>query len=152
MFFLLACSPAKKLTNSNRNMLKGSWTLTNVEYSNTKDKFKSILFGEADISCFIGSQWNFIENNNTGTYTLATNNTCSGATREIKWDVLNLDGTDHFQFKRLEADVKAKAITAGYRLQLSNATENSVKMIQPANSNGEAINLIYTFTKNNIKK
>jgi hypothetical protein len=146
--FIFSCSATQKPSGANKIKINGSWTLQNIDYSNTKDQFKTSLFGEADSECFVGSQWNFIQNNNSGTYTLVSNQNCSGVSRQIKWDIINQGEVQFFQFKRLEPEVKAKNITAGYRLQIASSTENSIQMIQNANVNGELINLIYTFSKN----
>ena len=148
LFAIYSCSPTQKAVTSSKNKINGSYTLVSIEYSNTQDKFNSVLFGEAAIDCFRGSQWNFIENNNSGKYTIQSNADCSGATRNIKWNLIDEGGQQFFQFKRLEDGFKAKDITAGYRLQLTSITADGIQMIQSANANGQSLNLIYTFTKN----
>lgn len=149
ILFIFSCTTTQKVSSStNKIKLNGSWTLQNINYSNVTDKFKTSLFGEGDSECFVGSQWNFIQNNNSGSYSLVSNPNCSGVSRQIKWDIISQGETQYFQFKRLEPAVKAKNITAGYRLQVSSSTESSIQMIQNANVDSEVITLIYTFIKN----
>jgi hypothetical protein len=152
LFSLFSCSSVQKNSGASKNKINGSWGLFNIEYNNTKGKFKSTLFNDADLACFIGSQWSFIGNNNSGNYTIRSNEKCSGATRQIKWDIIKEGEIQYFQFKRLEEGVKSKAISTGYRLQLAMVTENSIQMIQNVDVNGKVFKLIYTFAKNNTKK
>lgn len=122
--------------------MKGTWQITSVDYDQS---FKVRPFDEgADAQCFVGSQWMLIPNNYSGTYTLNGGGDCPTVTQPIKFEVAN--GTE-FKFKKIAADTKAKANTAGYSLNLMNRTADTFTLEQTVPSNGEVVRIQYNFQK-----
>lgn len=139
----VAMFSCKTATNTKNDVptqikLKGEWTLTNVEYPSG---YKVTSFHVADAKCFEGSQWKFVSNNNSGTVTLNHPGDCPAFNSRIIWNIKQ-DGTFNLKFI---GDEKAKHITTGYNLTVSNITDNTFELID---SSTEAT-IVYSFTKNN---
>lgn len=119
--------------------LKGEWTLTNVNYPSG---FKVTSFNVADAKCFEGSQWKFVSNNNTGTVTLNNNtSSCPQYNSKIIW---NIKQDTSFNLKFI-GDDKAKHVTTGYNLTVSEITDNTFELID----NSTEATIVYSFVKNN---
>lgn len=140
----VSCSTAKT-AQSNRAeflQLKGDWQITSVDY----DKNFSVKpFDEgADAQCFVGSTWKLVPNNYTGNYTLNGGGNCPSVMQPIKFEVVN---GNEFKFKKLIEGSKAKAVTAGYSLNLVSQTAESFSLEQNIPSTGENVRIVYNFSK-----
>ena len=97
--FAVSCSSANQAQNARADFmkLKGSWEISSVDYDK---QYKIKPFDEgADAQCFVGSQWNLVPNNNTGSYALAGGGDCPTVTRAIKFDV---NSEKQFSFKVID--------------------------------------------------
>ncbi len=142
--FLMSCSTAKTAQNNKAEFLKlkGDWEITSVDYAKS---YKVKPFDEgADAQCFVGSHWKLVPNNYTGTYTLNGGGSCPSVTQAIKFEVVN---GNEFKFKKLLEGTKAKAVTAGYSLNLINQTEDQFSLEQNIPSNGEYVRIVYNFQR-----
>ena len=142
--FLVSCSTAKQAQASRDDFykLKGNWEVTSVDY---EKGYKIKPFDEgADAQCFVGSQWNLVPNNNTGSYSLSGGGDCPTVTRAIKFDVSK---DKEFSFKVIDAGVKAKNVTAGYVLDFQNQTPTSFTLVQNVPFEGKILKVYYNFTK-----
>lgn len=131
-----------KLDNKTERMLKGNWTLSAVNFPGS-DYLTVKSFKLDDSKCFIGSQWNFISNNNKGYFTL-NSATCKSFSSPIKWYV-NKDG--EFVLKIIN-NYKAKEVNTGFVLKLKNVTATSFELIDNIDVSGSINNITYTFLKN----
>ena len=142
--FAVSCSSANQAQNARADFmkLKGSWEISSVDYDK---QYKIKPFDEgADAQCFVGSQWNLVPNNNTGSYALAGGGDCPTVTRAIKFDVSK---DKEFSFKVIDAGVKAKNVTAGYVLDFQNQTTTSFTLVQNVPFEGKILKVYYNFTK-----
>ncbi|WP_374363674.1 hypothetical protein [Cloacibacterium sp.] len=142
--FAVSCSSANQAQNARADFmkLKGSWEISSVDYDK---QYKIKPFDEgADAQCFVGSQWNLVPNNNTGSYALAGGGDCPTVTRAIKFDVSK---DKEFSFKVIDAGVKAKNVTAGYVLDFQNQTPTSFTLVQNVPFEGKILKVYYNFTK-----
>ena len=142
--FLVSCSTAKQAQASRDDFykLKGNWEVTSVDY---EKGYKIKPFDEgADAQCFVGSQWNLIPNNNTGSYSLSGGGDCPTVTRAIKFDV---NSEKQFSFKVIDAGVKAKNVTVGYVLDFQNQTPTTFTLVQNVPFEGKILKVYYNFTK-----
>ena len=133
-----------KLDRPSQVMVKGNWKITNVTYPGS-DYIKVNSFDIADSKCFIGSQWNFISNNNKGSMTL-NSSSCPAFTSPIVWSI-NKDGI--FVLKIVEPGVKSKNVTQGYLLKVANQSETSFQLIDAINVGGQNKDVVYQFEKLN---
>lgn len=142
--FAVSCSSANQAQNARADFmkLKGSWEISSVDYDK---QYKIKPFDEgADAQCFVGSQWNLIPNNNSGSYALAGGGDCPTVTRAIRFDVSK---DKEFSFKVIDAGVKAKNVTAGYVLDFQNQTPTSFTLVQNVPFEGKILKVYYNFTK-----
>lgn len=142
--FAVSCSSANQAQNARADFmkLKGSWEISSVDYDK-QCKIKPFDEG-ADAQCFVGSQWNLVPNNNTGSYALSGGGDCPTVTRAIKFDVSK---DKEFSFKVIDAGVKAKNVTAGYVLDFQNQTPTSFTLVQNVPFEGKILKVYYNFTK-----
>lgn len=142
--FAVSCSSANQAQNARADFmkLKGSWEISSVDYDK---QYKIKPFDEgADAQCFVGSQWNLVPNNNTGSYALSGGGDCPTVTRAIKFDVSK---DKEFSFKVIDAGIKAKNVTAGYVLDFQNQTPTSFTLVQNVPFEGKILKVYYNFTK-----
>ncbi len=142
--FLTSCSTAKTAQANRAEFmkLKGDWQITSVNYDNN---YKVKPFDEgADAQCWVGSTWKLVPNNYTGNYTINGGGDCPSVTQSFKFDVLN---GSQFQFKKIADGTKAKQNIAGYVLNLVGQTENSFTLQQNIPSDGQNVQINYTFQK-----
>ena len=132
-----------KLDNKTERILKGSWTLTTVNFPGS-DYLKVNSFNLEDSQCFIGSDWNFVSNNNKGSMQLQnTRSACKNFSSPITW-YINKDG--NFIFKIIN-NYKAKTVGSGFVLSIKNVTETSFKLVDTINVAGSIKNITYLFQK-----
>ncbi len=147
VFTLVSCkstSPVEtKLDMKTEVALKGDWILSQVSYPNSQ-YVKLNSFDLVDSNCFVGSKWNFISNNNKGSFSL-TNSSCSLYSSDITWYV-NKEG--RFVMKILDAE-KAKRVGTGYVLDLVNVTETTFQLIDHVSIAGKNTAVTYQFVRNN---
>jgi len=135
---------SKKLDRPTQVAIKGNWVITNVSYPGS-DYIKVNSFDLADSKCFIGSNWNFISNNNKGTMSLAAIN-CTEFSSPIVWSINN---QGLFVLKVLDAGIKAKKVREGYLLKVAGLTENSFQLVDNINVGGQTKEVIYQFQRAN---
>jgi hypothetical protein len=135
---------SKKLDSPTQVAIKGNWVITNVSYPGS-DYIKVNSFDLADSKCFIGSNWNFISNNNKGTMSLAAIN-CTEFSSPIVWSINN---QGLFVLKVLDAGIKAKKVREGYLLKVAGLTENSFQLVDNINVGGQTKEVIYQFQRAN---
>lgn len=143
---MLSCGSTKVVRNSEKD-LKGNWTLTSFNYSKT-GSFKVGLFNDASTNCFEGSTWEFIPNNNSGTYQI-TDGDCETGPRKFKFYIQEIDeATGLYDFLLKPTDAKGKSDTnQGYRLKLAGITENTMQWRQTITLDGSPFTIFMNFTK-----
>ncbi|WP_073148142.1 lipocalin family protein [Mesonia phycicola] len=147
---LFACGTTKIERQAERTF-KGSWTLNNVTYPNSDGFVDVTLFQDASANCFRNSQWNFISNNNKGTYTLSGAN-CNEGTRNFIWAVQeeNADsGLYDFTLKPINDGENARKINTGFRLNLVSLSETNMVWEQTVSYEGQPFIIRMNFSKSN---
>lgn len=142
---LIGCksNPTTKLDMKSEVALKGNWVVTNVSYPGS-EYIKVTSFNIAEAQCFIGSQWKFVSNNNTGEMAL-NNSKCTVYGSHITW-YINKEGNVVMKF--LSEGIKAKHTTSGYVLRVANITENSFQLIDTINVGSKPTEVVYQFSRN----
>lgn len=137
--------PSTKGTANLQKTINGPWILNTVTYEDNEGKFTSILFNDADATCFEGTEWYFRNNNNTGSYIIESSDNCSGGERFFRWSILN---TGQLQFKSIDSKYKDISGGLGYRLDIANLDDSQMVMKSRVSVEGEPITIVYSFTKN----
>lgn len=146
---LQSCSISKEVRQQ-RNLISGTWILTDISYENNEGSFSATLFNDADAICFEDSNWFFRDNNSTGRYTIKQGSLCEGGDRSIRWSVLKNPESYSSQLQFKFIDDKRKDISGGlgYRLNIERLTATEMRLKSNVRVDGEAISVIYEFQKN----
>ena len=146
VFLLFSCSPTK-VVRSTQKGLKGNWILSSI----TTDQGNLVnikeLFNQASPDCFEGSKWNFVNNNNSGTYTFQ-NAGCNASANSIKWFMEENGDEVNFLWKFIPEGIKAKDVKTGYMMKLLSQSETEFTLAQDANFEGGIITIYYHFIRN----
>lgn len=148
MFLFTSCSVSKEARSMKRN-INGNWVLETVTVEGITGVVKTKVFNEADLGCFIGSEWNFISNNSMGSYMLVDKSkNCTRLTRFIRWSIYEPEGAaKEFQFKRLDDKENAMDNGDGYRLTVTEINSNNFKLRSNLVFDGHSGAIIYNFVK-----
>jgi hypothetical protein len=143
-----ACSVSKEARSIKRN-INGNWVLETVTTEGITAVVKTKVFNEADLACFIGSEWNFIANNSMGSYTLVDKSkNCTPVKRFIRWSVYEpADAAKEFQFKRLDDKKNAMDNGDGYRLTVTEYSDTNLKLKSDIVFESRTVSIIYNFVK-----
>lgn len=144
-----SCSVSNEARGMKKN-INGNWILQTITAEGITGVVKTRVFNEADLSCFIGSEWNFISNNSMGSYTLVDKSkNCTQLKRFIRWSIFEPENAaKEFQFKRLDDKKNAMDNGDGYRLTVTEVNSNTLKLRSDITVDGKSGALIYNFVKN----
>jgi hypothetical protein len=140
---LFSCS-AHKVQGVNLN---GSWVLNNVniEGVNNPSDYKITAFNDVSANCLVGSVW-FLTQSGNATYTVQQSDSCTGGARPIFWSLSDDNGVKYFQFKHID-NAKARNVTEGYRLELTNVTNSGFTLREPTQLGNNNAYVVYNFSK-----
>ena len=132
-----------------KKTIDGNWILQTITTEGITGVAKTTIFNEAEFSCFIGSEWNFISNNSMGSYTLVDQGKgCPQIKRFIRWSVYEPKDMDkEFQFKRLDDKKNAMDNGDGYRLKFASIGDNNMSLRSDIAFGGSTGAIIYNFVK-----
>ncbi|MDG1572892.1 lipocalin family protein [Robiginitalea sp. M366] len=145
---LQGCSISKSV-RAQRNLISGTWNLTDVRYQNNTGAFQATLFDDADAICFEDSEWFFRDNNSTGRYTITQGSLCQGGDRFFRWSVIERPESYKpiFQFKFIDENRKDIGGGTGYRLNIESLTAETMQLSSNVQVDGAPITIVYTFNK-----
>lgn len=136
---LLTACGATKIERQAQQTLKGEWTLNRISYPNSEGIFKVAMFNDASASCFTGSTWAFVPNNNHGTYTI-TDGSCSTGERQFIFDVIEAvpdSGIFDFTLKPMGDKENPRKVNTGYRMNLVSLSGSSMVWEQQVSLEGK---------------
>ncbi|MFV8282183.1 lipocalin [Christiangramia marina] len=146
---LASCGGTSKVAKEARKSFDGQWTLTSVTYPNNPGQFNVTLFNEAQASCFENSNWDFVSNNNRGTYTVSGTG-CDGQTNQFIWSIDEENtpqGIYDFLLKPTNEDYKSTTGNEGFRLNLQSLTDTNMTWSQTVSLDGSPFTIEMNFTK-----
>ena len=121
--------------------------LSSVNY-NTKHTLSVNLLNHDSAKCFEGGIWQFIPNNNTGTYTINAPG-CTESVRHFIFTIQEIDAqTGYYDFLLKPTNQKGKSETnTGYRLELTSINETNMQWHQTVLVNGKPFRITMNFLK-----
>lgn len=146
---LLTSCGATRIENQAQRTMKGDWTLNRISYPDASGIFTVNLFDDASASCFTGSDWNFIPNNNHGSYTI-NSGSCATGTRNFIFDVIETapdSGVFDFTLKPVAEGENPRKNNTGYRMNLVSLSENSMVWEQYVTLDGKPFTIRMNFSK-----
>ena len=147
---VLSSCGASQVQREARKTFNGGWTLSNISFPNSSDGLQVTLFEDATADCLRNSNWNFISNNNEGTYTL-TSATCDTSTRHFIWSIDEVNaatGTYNLLLKPTNADHESTTGNQGFRINIVTLTDTNMVWEQTVNFEGEPFTIRMNFNKN----
>ncbi|ARN77736.1 hypothetical protein BST97_06840 [Nonlabens spongiae] len=115
---------------------KGNWTLASVDFDGYR-KYNVTLFNDTDTDCFLVSDWNFVSNNNKGSYEI-TSNSCETGKRYFIWVLDSASRT--FKLKPTDEDYNS-VDDLGYTLNIKSVSENQIILGQRLTIDGGPVNM-----------
>lgn len=148
MIVFVSCKTSKTIIQSKR-VVKGNWELRSISHDQT-GTYKIKLIQDATETCFEGSTWRFISNNNSGLYTI-NNSSCAVGDRNFIFTIQEIDsetGLYDFLLKPTSKLGKAnKDQTKGYRFSLVHLDTETMQWQQTVNVEGSPVTISLNFNK-----
>ena len=146
VFTILSCGTSKVVTQS-KKIIKGNWIVDNITYSEN-GKFNVTMLNDATSTCFEGSIWRFIPNNNTGIYTI-NNENCLIGERYFVFTIQEVDPTTGlYDFLLKPTDSKNKSTdNKGFRLNLTQLSETTMQWEQTVILESKPFKININFSK-----
>lgn len=143
---VLSCGTSKTVRDS-KKVIKGEWTLNSITY-NEIGTYNVTLLNDVSKDCFEGSTWQFIPNNNTGTYAI-NEGSCSTGVRNFVFTIQEVNAeTGLYDFLIKPTDAKHRSNTdQGFRLSLSSLSETSMQWKQTVYVDGKPFIITMNFNK-----
>lgn len=139
---LMSCGTSKVVIAAKKT-IKGNWSLSSITYDKP-GTYKIKLLDDVSKECFQASTWQFIPNNNTGTY-----ETCETGERYFNFTIQEVDaetGLYHFLLK--PTDEKGKSETnRGFRIELSELSDTEMQWQQTVSVDGSPFTISMNFVK-----
>lgn len=146
--FLVSCGTSR-IANEARDTMRGDWQLTSITYPGNNQNVQVSLLNDISASCLENSSWIFVSNNNTGSYD-PSGMTCDTNRRFFRWSIDDSNaamGTYDLMFKPTNADYKSEMGNQGYRINLTNLSEDQMVWEQTVNFEGKPFTIRMNFNK-----
>ncbi len=150
LFIISSCSSSKE-ARTYKKTVNGNWQLQTITTEGITGKIKAQVLDEADFNCFVGSRWNFNQNNSLGYYNISKNGgECAAVKRNIRWSIFE-EGTapKALQYKRLDNKYNdLEAGKAGFRFTILKLDDTSMQLKSDISFEGKPASFIYNFVRN----
>jgi len=146
---IFACGTSSKVIKTSKKTIKGAWNLQEITYSDY-GTFKITFFNDVKKDCLVGSNWDFVSNNNSGIYTIVNEN-CLKGDRNFVFTIQEINfetGLYDFLLKPVN-EKKKSSDNKGYRLRLAQLSDTSMQWEQSASIDGKTFKINMNFVKNN---
>ena len=146
LLMIMSCGSSKTVRTS-KQVIKGDWTLNSITY-NEIGKYNITLLNDTSKDCFEGSTWQFIPNNNTGTYSI-NETSCSTGVRNFVFTIQEISAeTGLYDFLLKPTDAKSKSETnQGFRLSLKALSDTVMQWEQTVSVDGKPFTITMNFNK-----
>lgn len=148
MLFLVSCGSSDVVKEAGKT-INGNWRLSSVTYPGNEANLQVTLLNDVPAKCLENSSWNFISNNNTGSYEPAGMG-CQSGTNFFIWSVneMSAAGTSYdLLYKPTDDDHKSTTGNQGYRLNLTNLTGDQMVWEQTITFEGRPFTIRMNFNK-----
>lgn len=144
---VLASCGVSKTERQAQKTFKGDWTLNSVQLPSAL--VDVALFDDVDTRCFENSEWNFVPNNNKGTYQIYNEN-CQTGKRKFRWNIQENkeDGEYYFTLKQEVDGVNIRQEKRGFRLKLVYLDDQQMNWEQTVSYEGKPFTIKMSFSKN----
>lgn len=146
LLMVMSCGSSKTVRTS-KKIIKGDWTLNSIIYNRT-GTYNVTLLNDASKICFEGSTWQFIPNNNTGTYSI-NETSCSTGLRNFVFTIQEINAkTGLYDFLLKPTNEKSISETnQGFRLRLKALSDTVMQWEQTVLVDGKPFIITMNFNK-----
>lgn len=126
---VLSCGASNKLTREAETAINGVWILKKASYqTNHAGRYIVTIFNDIPLNCIQNTNWEFISNNNTGSYALSGTSCPSQDIQNFIWSVpKEMYGFNHsIMLKPVNQYMKSDIQNKGYRMQLYELKERTM--------------------------
>ncbi|MFD2562279.1 hypothetical protein [Aquimarina rubra] len=126
---LLGCGASDKLTRVAESSINGVWILKEVNFDTAgKGTYTITILDNIPLKCIENTNWEFISNNNTGSYALSGSYCSTKGIQNFIWSVpKEMYGFNHsILLKPVNAKMKSEKNNKGYRMQLYELGEDNM--------------------------
>lgn len=148
--FLGSCGSSGEVVREARRTISGDWTLTSITYPNTTGTFNVNLFRDTTAECLQNSEWNFISNNNTGSY-VPSGTQCNADPRFFVWSVNEVDAAGEnydFMLKPTDGRNRTTSDDQGFRINLVSLDQTQMVWEHTVTFEGSPFTVRMNFNKN----
>ncbi len=146
----LSCGASDKLTRAAERSINGIWILRKVDLdTNHKGTFKIKLLDNIPTECIENTNWEFISNNNTGSYALSGYSCRQNGIYNFIWSIpKEMYGFNHsILLKPVNKKMKSELNNKGYRMQLYELGTNTMTWSHDRIVDGEKFTILLKFEK-----
>lgn len=147
---VLASCGASQVQKEARKTVNGDWTLSSISFPGNAANVQVTLFEDSTADCLRNSSWNFISNNNRGSY-VSSNAQCDTSPRHFIWSIDEVDanaGTYNLLLKPTDSDYDSTTGNQGFRINLVTLTDTDMVWEQIVNFEGKPFTIQMNFNKN----
>lgn len=148
MVFLVSCG-SSRVVNEARDTMKGDWQLTSITYPGNDQNVNVSLLNDIPARCLEGSTWNFISNNNTGSF-IPSGISCDSGTRFFIWSIDGSNaamGNYDLMIKPTNSDYKSEMGNKGFRINLTHLSGSQMTWEQTVTFEGRPFTIRMNFNK-----
>lgn len=148
LLFAVACGPGK-VAKEARATFDGGWVLTDVTYPNNSGEFNVTLLNDVSAECMENSTWDFVSNNNRGSYTVVGAD-CDSGERNFIWSIDDANAqADSYDFLLKPTDDNYDSTTGdqGFRMNLVSLSGSSMIWEQTVTLEGSPFVIRMNFNK-----
>ena len=146
--FLISCGSARVVEEA-RETMSGDWQLTDINYPGNDQDVEVSLLNDIPATCLEGSTWNFISNNNTGSFVNSGIN-CESETEFFIWSIDGSNaamGTYDLLIKPTNADYESEIGNQGFRINLTHLSDDRMTWEQTVSFEGRPFTIVMNFNK-----
>ncbi|WP_343912451.1 hypothetical protein [Aquimarina litoralis] len=118
---LSSCGSTTKFIRTAKISMNGVWILKTINYeTDSKGTYEISILDNIPLSCLEDTNWEFIANNHTGSYSLSGSTCLKKGVFNFIWSIPNeLQGYTHsILLKPVDSKMKNTINNKGYRMQL----------------------------------
>ncbi|MGB5941477.1 MAG: lipocalin family protein [Leeuwenhoekiella sp.] len=147
--FIASCG-TNATVRSSKKVLKGYWNLDEINYGDAQGIYDVTLFKDASSSCFVGSLWRFIPNNNFGNYEISSTD-CTAKQQYFVWNIDEQSGGTATNYdillKPTDEKMNSTMSSQGFRLNINYLSEESLQFTQTVQVDGKPFTITMNFSK-----
>ncbi|SEK44225.1 Lipocalin-like domain-containing protein [Aquimarina amphilecti] len=147
---LSSCGASDAFTRAAKVSINGVWILKRANFDTTSTtKYNVTVLGDVPLKCIESTNWEFISNNNTGSYALSGTSCPNTGNYNFIWSIpKGIQGDNHsILLKPVNEKMKSEINNKGYRMHLYELNEDKMIWSYDMIADGEKLTIKLYFDK-----